>query len=201
MGQQQRSLHFSIVLIFTLIVSGCASSAKLRADYDQGADFSSYKTWNFIKGAGPDYAGYESLFTRYMIEAITLEMNKRDYVMSKNPDLLVNFNALLQEKTKVTTSPAGPPIQGYYGYRGAHYAGWGGYGYGTETHVSQYTVGTFNIDLVDARKKQLVWEAIGVGRITDRIRANVEQVVKEAVPKFFALYPFVAGSSTPRTAQ
>ena len=201
MGQQQRSLHFSIVLIFTLIVSGCASSAKLRADYDQGADFSSYKTWNFIKGAGPDHVGYESHFTRYMIEAITIEMDKRGYVKSKNPDLLVNFNAYLQDKTKVSTTPAGPPMQGYYGYRGAYYGSWGSYGYGTETHVSQYTEGTFNIDLVDARKKQLVWEAVGVGRITDRIRNNVEQVVKDGVPKFFALYPFVAGSSTPVTRQ
>ena len=31
---------------------------------------------------------------------------------------------------------------GYYGYRGGLYAPWGGYGYGTSTHVSQYTEGT-----------------------------------------------------------
>ena len=55
---------------------------------------------------------------------------------------------------------------------GASYGAWGGYGYGTETHVSQYEEGTFNIDVVDAKKQQLVWEAVAVGRITDKARAK-----------------------------
>lgn len=186
-----------IVLIFASL-AGCSSSGKLRSDYDPTADFGDYKTWNFIEDAGPDYAGYESLFTKYMIEAITIEMNKRGYTQSDNPDLLVNFNAIVQDKTKVSTMPASPPMMGgYYGYRGAYYGAWGGYGYGTETHVSQYTEGTFNIDLVDAKKKQLVWEAVGVGRITDDTRENLRQKVMEGVPRYFAQYPFVAGSSTP----
>jgi hypothetical protein len=84
---------------------------------------------------------------------------------------------------------------GYYGYRGGFYDPWGGYGYGTETHVSQYTEGTFNIDLIDARQKRLVWEGIGIGRITDSTFENLEERVKAGVPKFFAMYPFVAGES------
>ena len=46
---------------------------------------------------------------------------------------------------------------------------WSGYGYSTQTHVSQYTEGTFNTDIIDAKKNQLVWEAVVVGRITDDI--------------------------------
>ena len=86
-----------------------------------------------------------------MVTAITLEMENRGYVKSNNPDLLINFNARFSDKTKVTTSPS-MHTGGYYGYRGGHYGAWGGYGYGTDTHVSQYTEGTFNIDLVDAKK-------------------------------------------------
>ncbi len=110
---------------------------------------------------------------------------------------MVNFNAILQDKTKVTTSPSAPPMGGYYGYRGGMYGGWGGYGYGTDTHVSQYTEGTFNIDLVDARKKQLVWEAVGVGRVSEKDLANLEEGVKNGVPRFFANYPFRAGDPNP----
>ncbi len=197
MGQQQRPIRYFIFLLFIFGLAGCSSGGKLRSDYDPGADFSSYKTWNFIDGAGPDHVGYESLFTGYMLEAITIEMDKRGYVKSDDPDLLVNFNAYIQDKINVSTSPSSAPMGGYYGYRRAYYGGWRGYGYGTETHVSQYTEGTFNIDLIDARKKQLVWEAVGVGRITDKVRNNVEQVVREGVPNFFAMYPFVAGDSSP----
>jgi len=186
------------ILFFVASLAGCASGAKVIADYDHGNDFGAYKTWDFIKDAGPDYDGYESLFSQYMMEAIELEMDKRGYTRSTNPDVFLNFNAYVQDKTKVTQSPSmGPPMGGYYGYRGGYYGAWGGYGYGTETRVSQYTEGTFNIDIIDAKKTQLVWEAVVVGKIQDKHRENLRQVVMEGVPKFFALYPFVAGSSVP----
>ena len=137
-----------------------------------------------------------------MVDAIKIEMEKRGYTKSNNPDLLINFNAVLQDKTKVTTAPASPPMHGgYYGYRGGYYGAWGGYGYATETHVSQYTEGTFNIDLVDGKRMQLVWEAVGVGRVTEKKLANLEETVRNGVPKFFALYPFRAGDSIPVTTK
>jgi hypothetical protein len=185
----------AILLAFSL--TGCASSGKLRSDYDQDADFGAYRTYNFMQHDDDDQ--YESLFHQYMVAAITIEMENRGYVKSDNPDLLVNFNAIIQDKTKVTQRPATTPMYGgYYGYRRGYYDPWGAYGYGTETHVSQYTEGTFNIDLVDARQKKLVWEAVGIGRITDSTFENLEERVMEGVPRFFALYPFVAGDPNPR---
>ena len=199
---QHRPMPIAVMLLLLASLAGCSSSGTLRSDYDHSADFGAYKTWNFFEDAGPDYAGYESLFTQYMLESITLEMDKRGYVMSDNPDLLVNFNAYVQDKTKVTQTSAPPPMHGgYYGYRGGSYGAWGGYGYGTQTHVSQYTEGTFNIDIVDAKKEQLVWEAVGVGRITDKVRNNLQQTVMEGVPNFYALYPFVAGDPNPVVAK
>lgn len=188
-------LSISCVALCALTLSGCSSGPDIRSDYDRAADFSGYRSYNFIDGAGPDGQGYQSLFTKYMLAAISKEMESRGYTRSDNPDLLVNFNAFIQDKTKVTTTPSS--MGGYYGYRGGYYGPWGGYGYGTETHVSQYTEGTFNIDLIDARKKQLVWEGVGVGRITEDKLKNLEKSVNEGVPKFFANYPFRAGEGQP----
>jgi len=191
-------IRISAALFFVANFAGCASGPKIIGDYDDGADFGSFQTWDFIEEAGPDYDGYESLFSQYMMDAITLEMNKRGYTQSSNPDIFLNFNAYVQDKTKVTQSPSmGPPMGGYYGYRGGYYGAWGSYGYGTETRVSQYTEGTFNIDIIDAKKMQLVWEAVVVGKITDKHRENLRQVVMDGVPEFFALYPFVAGNPIP----
>ena len=201
MNKYQRIIQFIAVFMLVAFATGCSSQAKLRSAYDDSVDFSQYKTYNYVEGAGPNSDEYQSLFSQYMVRAIDKEMAARGYTMSNAPDLLVNFHANLQDKTKVTTSPSMGMTGGYYGYRGGFYDPWMGYGYGTETHVSQYTEGTFNIDLVDPRLKRLVWEAVGVGRITDDTFENLEQKVMEGVPRYFALYPFRAGDGTPHEAE
>jgi len=182
--------------------AGCASTPDIMSDYDPGANFGAYNTYNFVEGAGPDYGNYQSFFTKYVIAAVTIEMEKRGYTKSNDPDLLVNFGARLDDKVDVRTTSA-PMTGGYYGYRGGayRYGAWGGYGYATETHVSEYTEGTFNIDIIDNRRQQLVWEAVGIGRVSEKKLENLEETVKTGVPNYFAQYPFVAGSSSPVAAE
>ena len=179
------------IIVVALGTFGCASTS-IRSDYDASADWAQYETYDFYPDAGPDAGQYQSFFTRYMIEAITLQMENRGYVRSDDPDLLVNFNARLEDRTQVTTSP-GPSMGMYYGYRRGFYSPWAGYGFATETTVSQYTEGTFNIDVVDARRRQLVWEAVGNGRVTQSDVENMEQRVREGVPEFFETFPSRAG--------
>jgi hypothetical protein len=191
-------LTISGILAIAAGASGCASDP-IRSDYDPTADFSQYKSYNFFADAGPEQTNYQSFFSKYMVAAISREMDSRGYTKSNDPDLLVNFNAILREKTDVRTTPAPSYGGGYYGYRGGFYDPWGGYGMATETHVSQYTEGTFNIDLVDARQKKLVWEAVGTGKISQKVLEELEERVNAGVPKFFAKYPFTAGSGVPVT--
>lgn len=192
-----RFVTVASLLVLAMTSSGCASD-NIRSDYDPSADFSQYTTFNFFQDAGPEDTNYQSFFSKYMVAAITREMELRGYTRSNDPDLLVNFNAILREKTDVRTTPA-PSYGGYYGYRGGFYDPWMGYGYAQETHVSQYTEGTFNIDLVDARKKKLVWEAVGTGRVSQKALEELEEKVNEGVAKYFAKYPFTAGSGVPVT--
>ncbi len=192
-----RALTIASFLALLTAASGCSSGPDIRSSYDDASDFSQFKSYNFYADAGPETTSYQSMFSQSMVTAITLEMETRGYEKSNDPDLLVNFNARLQDKTKVTTSPS-MHTGGYYGYRGGHYGAWGGYGYGTDTHVSQYTEGTVNIDLVDAKNKRLVWEAVSVGRITEKKLENMQENVRNGVPEFFDFYPFVSGDGTPR---
>jgi hypothetical protein len=185
-------------MLLAFSIAGCASGPDIRSDYDRTANFGAYNTYNFVDGAGPDYGEYQSLFTKFVIEAVTLEMEKRGYAKSNNPDLLVNFGARLDDKIDVRTTSA-PMTGGYYGYRGGAYGygAWGGYGYATETHVSEYTEGTFNIDVIDAKRHQLVWEAVGIGRVSDKKRETLEETIRTGVPVYFSNYPFVAGNPNP----
>lgn len=178
------------------LLTACASKPDITSMYDDSVDFGQFNTYNFFDDAGPDHGDYQSLFSQYMVAAITRELEARGYTKSDNPDLLVNFNAHLQDKTKITETPS-MGMTGYYGYRGGFYDPWMGYGYGTDVHVSQYTEGTFNIDLVDASRMKLVWEGVGIGRVTEDSRENLKEKIDNGVALFFAQYPFQAGSGTP----
>ncbi len=176
-----------IMVICSMLIMSCATGPVATSNYDRSVDFSSYRTFGFYSPLGTDAAGYESLVTQTLKSAVQREMESRGYAYAETGgDLLINFNGKLQEQTRVTQTPA-PPM--YYGYRRGLYSGWGGY----ETSVDQYTQGTLNIDMVDAKRKQLVWEGVAVGRVTDKTRADREAVLRSAVTEIFAKYPFRAG--------
>jgi hypothetical protein len=191
-----RTITAAWILAATVALNGCASGPDIRSDYDRAADFSQFSTYDFFSDAGPQGGSYQSFFSRYMVAAISREMDSRGYVKSDDPDLLINFNAILSEKTDIRTTTA-PMYGGYYSYRRGFYDPWMSYGYAQETSVSQYTEGTFNIDIVDARRKKLVWEAVGVGRVSQKAREELEERVNAGVAEYFKQYPFRAGSGVP----
>jgi hypothetical protein len=188
-----RNLIHVLTIAVTLLIASCATSpvSRTAADYDRSADFSAYRTFGFFETLGTDAAGYESLVTQALKSATRREMEARGYAYAETgADLLINFNAKLAQQTRVSQTSA-PPM--YYGYRRGYYGGWSTYGYGTQTHVDQYTEGTLNIDIVDANRKQLVWEGVAIGRVTDKVRQNREAAINAAVAEVFAKYPFRAG--------
>lgn len=55
--------------------------------------------------------------------------------------------------------------------------------------VSQYTEGTLFIDLLDANKKELVWQGIGTGALSTSSVERKEARIKEFVAEIMAEYP------------
>jgi hypothetical protein len=188
-----KRLLLLLIAASALLLAACSSGPKIKADYDPSVDFSQYQTFNFYNPMGIENPSYSSLIGQMFREAITREMEQRGYTLSDNPDLMMNVSAILEDKTKVTTYND-PMYGGYYGYRRGYYDPWYGYGYGTSTHVSQYTEGTVNIDMVDAKAKRMVWEGIAVGRVNeDRSNAEVREAINSGVSEMFSTYPFRAG--------
>lgn len=186
-----RFISFTAAVI---LIAGCASKPTIETDYDHTIDFSQFKTYGFFNPMGIESPNYSSIYGSIFRDAISKEMESRGYTKSANPDLLINVSGRLQEKTQVTTTSDPYMAGGYYGYRRGYYGAWGGYGYGTQTHVSNYTEGTVNVDLVDRAQKRMVWEGVAVGRInekttTEKRRENIYAGIQE----MFAAYPFRAG--------
>ncbi len=184
-----------------VLLASCASKPTIETDYDHTVDFSKYTTYGFFNPMGIENPNYSSIYGSIFREAISREMESRGYTMSDDPDLMINVSGRLQDKTKVTTM--NDPYMGgygyggrggYYGYRGGAYGAWGGYGYGSSTHVSQYTEGTVNVDMVDRNLKRMVWEGVAVGRINeDKTNDEKRTNINAGVQEMFAGYPFRAG--------
>jgi hypothetical protein len=179
-----------VQLLIALFLQGCATAPNVRSDYDKSADFGKFRTYNFVSRPSTDKAGYSSLTTQQLEAAVNAEMQRRGYTLSENPDLLINFSGKLRDKQDIVSTP-GP----YYGYRAGMYGAWPGYT--NDVYTVNYTEGTLNIDMVDAARKQMVWEGVGVGEVSKSDMQNREATINRAVADIFMKFPFRAGESQP----
>lgn len=186
--------RFAMLASAAVVLASCASKPTIESDYDHTVDFSQYKTYNFFSPMGIENPNYSSIYGSIFRDAIGKEMESRGYTQSDDPDLLINVSGRLQDKTKVTTTSDPYMGGGYYGYRRGAYGPWGGYGYGTQTHVSNYTEGTVNVDLVDRAAKRMVWEGVAVGRVNEKKTSEETRAgIYAGITEMFAGYPFRAG--------
>lgn len=181
-----------------LVAAGCSSGPRVRAERDATADFSRYRTFAFAEPLGTDRAGYQTMVSQYLKAATQRELEARGLrLVEADPQLLVNFNGKLSEKFRATAAPSssitfGYGRGGYYGYRSGIYTTWPLYP--PEPQVQPYTEGTLNIDVIDAERKQMIWEGVAVGRVTDETMENLKPKIDEAVRAIFANYPVHSAS-------
>ena len=164
-------------LLLFLAVTSCVS-VRVASDYDKNANFSSYKTFAFYK-PGIDKAEINDLDKRRILRAIEAELLAKGYTKSEDPDMLVSIFTKSREKINVYNDGFGP-----YGY------GWGWYPWYWNNYstVSRSTEGVLYIDLIDAKKKELVWQGQGTGYLTQNMEKKEERI-KEFVNKILEKYP------------
>ena len=180
--------------ILSSVLMACTFGPNVRTDEDPTADFAAYRTFSFVEPLATSKAGYTSLLTERLKRATQVQMEARGYVLNaQNPDLLVNFHANLYQRSEYVPPPPMPWGNDYFGYRTGYYGYWAGYPMGMGPSMIQYTEGVLNIDLVDARRRQLVWEGVGSSVINDLQTASSEQGIQNVVGAIFAKYPYRAG--------
>src|SRR5688572_4271324 len=184
-----RTLTAALTLTTALFAAGCATNRapETRIDYDKTANFSVYRTYGFPKETGTDRGGYSTLVTSYLKSSVSTAMEARGYKYSEErPDLLVNFFTNTRERTETRPQAGGSLGYGYYGYRRGLYNAWPMY---DDDRTVTYKVGTINVDIVDAEKKQLVWEGVAEGRVTEEQMSNPKATINAVVTELMRQYP------------
>lgn len=177
-----------LIIVAMLATGGCASSPQYLFNVDGAANVSSYRTFGFFDEREPGMAAYQSVAHRHLKSAIVREMLARGYRRSEQPQLLVNIH--LQRREDAPDGRGAPATSDYYGYRVGHYA-WRD---GVPTVSSDYADGTLNIDVVDPASRELLWEGIAVGSVSQRMYESLEATIDTVVAKLFERFPKQAGS-------
>ena len=169
----------SVVAIAVLLTS-CVS-VRVAADYDTNVDFSEYKTFAFYK-PGIDKAEISDLDKRRILRAVESEMIAKGFTKSEDPDLLVSIFTKSRERVNVFNNGWGWGPGWGWGWNPWF---WGGYGMNS---VSTSTEGTLFIDLIDAERKELVWQGSGSGYLTQKVEKKEERI-REFVREIMGVYP------------
>lgn len=164
-------------ILLLLVISSC-SSVRVASDFDNRTDFSQYKTYAFHKD-GIDKVEISDLDKRRILRAIDDQMTAKGFTKSDTPDMLVNIFTKSSEQVHVNQFNTG------WGWGYGYGWGWGGPSYSS---VSTTTEGTLYIDLIDARKKELIWQGIGTGVLTQN-RDKKEERINEFVSKILMQFP------------
>ena len=175
----------TLPLLALLILLYSCSSVKVVADYDKEAKFNDYKTFAFFK-TGIDKAEISDLDKRRILRAIEAELLAKGFTKSEKPDLLVSLFTKSQQRVDVYNNSWG---NGGWGWGG--YAGFGpswGWGWNQQPSVSTSMQGHLYIDLIDANKKELVWQGMGTGYLSRNMEKK-EARIKEFVTKIMEKYP------------
>jgi hypothetical protein len=172
----------TVTYLFLLLIAVSCSSVKVSSDFDKTAPFSSYKTYSFTDEA--KNLQINELNRNRILSAIETELAVKGFTKAENnPDVLIDVKLKGEQKQTATANTTG----GYgYGYR----YGWGG-GFSTTTiNYDTYVDGTLFVDMIDAKKNQLVWQGRGTRTLDpDAGQKKREDNINYAVKQIFTNYP------------
>ncbi len=165
-----------ILPVLSLFVLASCSSVRVNTDYDKNVTFDGYKTYAYQKN-GIDQVAISDLDKKRILRSIDEVMATKGFSKSETPDVLITFFTKEREQVSVNQFNVG------WGW-GWNPWMWGG----NSTTVNQYTEGTLTIDIIDAKKKELIWQGMGEGVLTKNTDKKDENI-KEFVTKILERYP------------
>src|SRR6202163_1554892 len=156
----------------SLVLAGALLAQSVKSDYDHNADFTQYKTFSWEKVQTKD-----PLLVDRIKEAVNSALSAKGWTLvPSGGDVEVFAIETTQEQQTLDTF--------YNGFGGGRrWGGFGGLGDATTT-VETYKVGTFVVDLFDARTEKLIWRSSSSDTLSDNADKKTKNLDK-GVNKMF----------------
>jgi hypothetical protein len=165
---------FLLWILLPFALASC-SGLKVVQDHDDTINFNRYETYNFTPSA--DSIPLNQMSKRRLFNAISAEMNNSDIRWAAEPDLYVHVHMIMKGRTKTNIT---------YG-QGETYSLGSGFS-STYVDFSEYSEGSLFFDIIDAKRKQLVWTSKVSGGLKSADMPS-EKDINNLVKKAFRNFP------------
>ena len=168
-----------------LFVIACAYGQDVHYNYDHGANFAAYKSYEWVDIPGPGGAVPDQLIDQAIKQAVNEQLSQKGMTqVERDGYLKIGYHTLIREEKSIDLSGFGTGTGPWGG-------GLGGWNSGTVTgQTSTIPVGTLVIDLYDPIRKQLVWRG-DVTKVLD-LNKNPDKnyrVLQKSMRNLFKNYP------------
>jgi len=178
-------VRFVLPLVLLLASAGAAFAQDVRYNFDQEANFGSFKTykWVVIKGASQ----LSDLADRQVKAAVDAELAKKGLTKTDadTADLYIGYQAGVGQEKQYTSFDTG------WGYGPGWHGGWYGGGGGMTTGTtSTIYIGQLALDMYEAQPHKLVWRGVASKTIDTEAKPEKQQKnLAKAVAKMLKKYP------------
>jgi hypothetical protein len=178
---------FAMAVTLCSLLAGTEALAQtVKVNWQTTAPFADYQTyaWKQSKNEG-------STFYRQWVEkdvdAVLAEKGLHRVAEDEHPDLYVYYHMVTQEVMDSITTDDG---FGWGGGRWGRWGGWGGWGPDiAQTEAKPRMMGILAIDLIDVKRKQMVWRGQATEDSISNAQSGDEKQVQKSVEKLFKQYP------------
>lgn len=185
-------MRVATLVPLAIVLAGCALRYDVKTDFDPAVDHAAYRSFALAprdRGDTPDQ--FDNSLTLKRIEAMVVRHLEARGIARAEPgaaDLTVRFWLTAEKKTDISTVPSAP-FYGPWGAPGPYPYDYGRWGpMYNDVIVRNYVEGTLVLDLVDAKRGELVWRTYVVGTVS-RDREEAFAALDEALARAFAGYP------------
>ena len=176
-----------VVTVCSLLTATGALAQTVKVNWQTDATFADYRTyaWRDSKNDGGPF--YQQWVGKD-VDITLSEKGLRRVAVGETPDLYVYYHVMTQELIDSTTTDDG---FGWGGGRWGRWGGWGGWGGPdlVQTEARPRTIGILAVDLIDVRKKVMVWRGQATVDMISNSQKGDENQVQKSVEKMFKQYP------------
>ncbi len=185
------------MLFVTWILSSC-SSYNFYSVGSNKLDLNKYSTYAWVRGNESKLEDYynNDIAEENIIESANAALNSKGLKLNnKQPDLLIRYTAVVDNKSRVISEPVYyqrpsgfVPVRGYYRGVPVYY-----YQYvrsfpvyvGSEQRKVEFEEGNIVIDLIDRRTSKVVWRGVAKGEVSNLSKAvnDLPKVISKIIGK------------------
>jgi len=167
-----------------LFLATSAFAQDVTYNFDSTADFSRYKTYRWEKH--PQSIDIDDIVRAKLATAFDAELARKGLTRtdSARSDLVVVYQLAVTQEKEINSYSTGWATGTGWGYGGFSGSGT------TNTVISTISIGSLNLDMYDATRKQLVWRGVATKTLDPKVKPEKQDKnIAKAAEKLMKNYP------------